>query len=579
MPKAIGQPGLFEQVAGSNSSTKVPNSSVKVERPHLIISTHPVNELLSQPQKVNETSHAKDSPHTTDPSSQCTAEEWQKPLQLREDTGEPPTFPVEVLPEWLGDMVNAVAVTTQTPVEAAASIGLGVLALTGAGRVTVEVSPDWSEPLCLFVVVALPSACRKSALFNMLKKPLDKWEQAEYERLVPETELAKTDKHILELRLQNLKKQAGNGLHEAEEEARSLSVELSKRNEPIIPRLYTSDVTPEAIVRQLAEHNGRSGALSAEGGELIATLSGRYSSKGQINIEVFLKAHAGDSIRVDRADRTRAPVTINHPALTIALCVQPSVLEEIFQRKEFEDRGFLARFMFVLPKSPLGDRDVDALSISGQVKTDYEKYVLSLLNQPRKMEKNNQPECLTLTAEALELLKEFMRDLEPKLGYGGQYEHMSAWVGKLAGLIARLAGVLHLAAKPENPTPWLEPISAATMRGALALGSFYREHAERVYGVFGGTPESRMALHILEWLKRTRTKTFTERDLYRALATRKDKIQESLKLLEETSHIRLQVEKTISGEKKPGRKPSPIWEVNPVLHMGSVKSSILSTAC
>jgi hypothetical protein len=148
---------------------------------------------------------------------------------------------------------------------------------------------------------------------------------------------------------------------------------------------------------------------------------------------------------------------------------------------------------------------------------------------------------------------------------------MSAWAGKLAGLIARLAGVLHLAFNPENPTPWLAPISATTMRGALSLGSFYREHAERVYGVFGGTPESRIALNILEWLKRTRTKTFTERDLYRALGKRKGDIREPLKLLEETSHIRLLVSTTIGLEGIPGRKPSPAWTVNPALYVDSVK--------
>ena len=505
-----------------------------------------------------------------DSSPQWSAEQWKAPVQVRADTGEPPIFPVDVLPKWLRDMVKGVAVTTQVPVEAVGSIGLAVVALTGAGRVMVEILPDWREPLCLFVAVALPSACRKSSVFSMLKEPLDNWEKAEFKRLAPEIALAKTDKDILELRLHNLKKKAGNRDHKAEEEARSLSVELSKRNDPITPRLYTSDVTPESIVRQLTEQNGRLGNLSAEGGELIATLSGRYSNKGQMNIEVFLKGHAGDSIRVDRADRTRAPITINHPALTIALCLQPSVLEGIFQRKEFEDRGLLARFMFVLPKNPMGGRDVDALSISVQVKTEYEKYIMNLLNQPRIMEMNNQPERLTLKPEALELLKEFMRDLEPKLGPGGQYEHMSAWAGKLAGLIARLAGVLHLASNPENPAPWLEPISAATMIGALALGSFYRKQAERVYGIFGGTPESRMALRILNWLKRTQTKKFKQRNLYRELGVKSMDIQEALRLLEDTNYIRLMVTKSIGQEGKFGRKPSPIWEVNPAVHMHSV---------
>lgn len=42
---------------------------------------------------------------------------------------------------------------------------------------------------------------------------------------------------------------------------------------------------------------------------------------------MLLKGHAGDSLRVDRASRD--PITIDHPAITAILMIQPTVLEDI----------------------------------------------------------------------------------------------------------------------------------------------------------------------------------------------------------------------------------------------------------
>ena len=118
---------------------------------------------------------------------------------------------------------------------------------------------------------------------------------------------------------------------------------------------------------------------------------------------------------------------------------------------------------------------------------------------------------------------------------------------------------------------------AGTHRGrhhahALALGEFYAVDAERVYGAYGGTPEARMAGRVLDWIKRAWTETFTERDLYRALGIRRAEASGALALLEETGHVRPAADATGDSEGQPGRKPSPTWEVNPLLRRGSVES-------
>jgi len=326
------------------------------------------------------------------------------------------------------------------------------------------------------------------------------------------------------------------------------------------------------MVRLLEEQGGRLGVFSAEGGELTAIVGGRYSGNGESNLEVLLKGHAGDAIRVDRANREREPITLDHPALTVVLCAQPSVLESAWQREEFGSRGFLARFLYALPPNPLGSRKVDPPPVQDCVAYKYKAAVLRLLDLPRSDDGDGNPVCLTLTKKARELLKKFSKRLEPELGPGGRYEHMTGWAGKLAGAIARIAGGLHLGCRFDEAEPWKARIGEETMRAAVSLGEFYVAHAERVHSIYGGTPEARMAVRALEWIKREGPKGFAVRDLYRALGVHKKEVQEPLLLLEETGHVRRAANQPEKKEGQSGRNKSPIWEVNPALVKRSVSS-------
>lgn len=82
---------------------------------------------------------------------------------------------------------------------------------------------------------------------------------------------------------------------------------------------------------------------------------GRHSG-GAANLEVFLKGHAGDLLRVDRKGRPAEHV--EHPALTLGLAVQPDVLRDIARMPGFRGRGLLARILYALPTSTVGRRKI-----------------------------------------------------------------------------------------------------------------------------------------------------------------------------------------------------------------------------
>jgi Protein of unknown function (DUF3987) len=93
-------------------------------------------------------------------------------------------------------------------------------------------------------------------------------------------------------------------------------------------------------------------ANSAEGG-VFDIIGGRYNGNVP-NLDVWLKGHSGDPIRIDR--KGRPPEYIPRPALTLGLMMQPDVLKSIAAQKTFRGRGLLARFMYAMPVSKVGRR-------------------------------------------------------------------------------------------------------------------------------------------------------------------------------------------------------------------------------
>jgi len=86
-----------------------------------------------------------------------------------------PELPADVLPSWVKDMAGAVAESTQTPPALAVMCSLSVLATCLHRRF--EVAPfgpddDYTEPLSIWTLTALPSGSRKTAVINALAGPL-----------------------------------------------------------------------------------------------------------------------------------------------------------------------------------------------------------------------------------------------------------------------------------------------------------------------------------------------------------------------------------------------------------------------
>jgi len=486
----------------------------------------------------------------------CANGVWDTPIPFGA-TARPP-FPVASLPATFGAMVEAVATFTQTPPDLAAFIGLAVVAAAVRGRVAVKVKAGYTEPANVWTVVALGPANRKSAVVRALTTPIIAYEAHEGARIAFAVAEAASDRKIKEGALARLQQEAaratGNDQAKLGREARDLAVAIAGDRAPITPQLIVDDTTPEKLASLLAEQGGSIALLSAEGG-IFDTISGRYSN-GVPNLDVFLKGHAGDDLRVSR--QGREPLFIAAPALTIGLAVQPEVLAGLADRPGFRGRGLLGRFFFALPESLIGRRDTDPPPIADSVTQDYAATIDALLLIDRRDEG---PHELTFDATALPRLRAWECEVERELGEFGSLGQMADWGGKLFGATARIAALLHLSA--HGGLAIHGPIEAATVEAAIIVARYLIEHAHAAFDSMGADPALGDARYLLRAIEKLGSETFSKRDLFEKTKRRfrkADALDPPLRLIIDHGFIRERASEVRSG---PGRKPSPAYEVNP----------------
>jgi replicative DNA helicase len=492
---------------------------------------------------------------------------WEEPAPVA-DSPRPP-FPTALLPDPLRAFVEALALATQTPPALAALLCLAVLAAAAAKRVAVRVREGWIEPVNIFVVGALRPGERKSAVFAETTAPLEGWEAAEATRLAPEIAAAETTAKIAEDTLLKVRKAAAgedDPVRRADltAQATALAQEIATAILPERPRLLVDDCSPERLASLMSRHGGRIAAMSAEGG-LFEIMAGRYAKDSAPNLDVFLKSHAGDTVRVDRVGRP--PDFVRASALTVALTVQPDVVHGLARKPQFRGRGLLARFWYALPTSLVGHRRINPPPVPDDVRVAYTALVEHVLGlRPlTAADGSPAPRLLELSPAAADLHEAFETAIEPQLGEFGELAHVADWGGKLAGATARLAGLLHLAAHAADDAPWEIPIAGGTMEAAVTIArDFLTPHALAAFAEMGADPALADARLVLRWLGRTERTVVSRRDLLAGLPKRfreGDHLNAALRLLVVSGYLRER--EPLDRRGQPGRPASPVFDVNP----------------
>lgn len=529
--------------------------------------------------------------------SAATPHEWGGVLPFH--IADLPPFPLEIFPPWLREYCEAVTETMQTPPDLAGMLALSILSTACAQRIQVQAWPGWLEPVNVYTVTSLPPGSRKSPVFKAMMGPIHMFEKKLSEKIRGEIERAELEQAILKTQLEAAKRKAASVQGEfatkaAFSDVDGIAGEIRDLVIPKEPKLILDDVTPEPLASILVEH-GRVAILSAEG-DIFAIMAGRYSS-GAPNIGVYKKGHAGEHVRVERRNRSEH---IENACITMGITTQPEVMRSFGQNATFKSEGLLARFFYALPKSTVGTRAPVTAPIPELTRNRYYRLVLELLetlytpkghsgnsgnsgDAPDRESGNTDKNLyiddstnittIEISTEARERFIGFITWLEPQRGDYGALHGIVDWASKLEGAVLRVAGLLYMATQvAHNSHNSQNVIDDATMARAIHLSRYLVAHAQAAYAEIGADPAVESARLILRWIEKTEARAFTKRDCYQGVKgtfKRAAELDPVLELLVDHGYLK---EVPNLEREGPGRKPSPSYEVNPLVFDGSHNS-------
>ena len=471
----------------------------------------------------------------------------------------PPEISADLLPSLLGAYARAVSQETQTPEGLSVMMELSVLATCLQKKFVVSPYGDgYIEPLSLWTITAMPPASRKTAVVNLLTSPLIDWENEQRENLKAEISDIETKRVVNLKAIDHLQSQASKVEDSLERKELIREINALKDDTPdelLPPRLWTGDITPERLQNLMAEHGERMSLISDEGG-IFEIMAGLYSG-GRANLDVFLKGHAGQSIRVDRGGRT---VTLDNPALSFGLAIQPQILSEFGEggKKRFRGIGTLARFLYCFPKSNIGQRDLDERqSISETDKRIYREEIFKLLNIPAILDDQGKeiPRIIQLSSDSRDKWIQFSKYIESKQGDGGEFEPIQDWTGKLPGAALRIAGLCHVVEYGDEN----HLINKATLERALDLCDPLIKHARATFDLMGADEAIADARHVLKWILMGKKSFFKRSDCQQDLRGRFRRVNRLLIALEVLTERHI----ISKPETLPTKKPTIIYYINP----------------
>lgn len=436
----------------------------------------------------------------------------QSPVWLAPDmtilTGgrtKPPEMPTEMFGS-LWPLIRDLAAGAGAPAEYVAVSVIAVAAsLVGAKRSVqpFATSPGWREPCVLWVAPVGDPSSNKSPAIDAATGPLRGMEKELAEQhkagLIgwqTTAERAKAERAAWQVNV----KEATKGGHATP----SMPDAAVEPDEPQRPRLMVQDGTPEAVMDILS---GNPNGILHLRDELAGWLMSfeRYSPGGR---EFWLEAFGGRHFTVDRKS-LKAPLFISFNGVTVLGGIQPEKLSECLLKTA--DDGLVARFLWAWPdpiryQRPTTVADVDQLE---------RVYRRLLSTKPQRDEEGNASAIVLMLSEAAAtIFEEWIRDNDGAVREAaGLYK---GFLGKLRGVVLRLALVAELLAWAAGNAHEPTTISAATLVGVLGFVDDYaKPSAVRVFGDAALPLSERNAAALGKHILKTQAPRINARDIRR----------------------------------------------------------------
>lgn len=400
-------------------------------------------------------------------------------------------FPVDALPQPLRRFVAAGAKAIGCdPSYLALPLLVALAAAVGNTR-RLELKRGWAVPPILWAAVVGESGTTKTPAFKLVMRPARERQQKALDRHAEETKqhdaaLARWEKDFAAWK---------RSKDQSEEPP-------AKPAAPHAERYIVSDTTVEALA-PILQANPRGLMLARD--ELAGWLGSfdRYAGKGGGGADAanWLSMFNAETVIVDR--KTGTPRTIHVPQA--AVCVTGGIQPGILQRAlgaEHRESGLAARLLLSHP--PRRAKTWTEADIDPKAEADLARLFDRLyeLRPVESGEHEGRPVLVRLSADAKAAWTTYYNaHAKEQANLTGDLS--AAW-SKLEEYAARLALVLHFARWAAND-PMLtnaDVVDAESMIAGIALATWFKGEARRVYVQLGETDADRDQRRLVEWLER-----------------------------------------------------------------------------
>ena len=375
-------------------------------------------------------------------------EEWPEPSPLTGGEKQEP-YPVDALPEVIGEAVGEVTDFVQCPTSLMACSAIAAISTVVAGQVDVRRADKLVGPVSLFLMAVADSGERKSTADSFFIKVIRDWETKEEEKFEPELRAYRAASKAWEA------KRAGivNAIREASKkgdgtvqfETQLADLETQKPEKPKVPRLLVGDATSEALVYRLEHDWPVGGMLSSEAGVVFGGHAMKRDSIMQ-NLATLNALWDGQPLYVDR--RTTESFTVRSARLSLGLAVQPETVRQFMDASRGLARGigFMARFLVAWPESTQGQRMFREAPKHWPALARFHRRLEELLDLPVQFDDSGRLvlETLHLSKEAKLRWVKFYDDVEAELSPYGEMADARDVASKAGDNAARLAALFHV---------------------------------------------------------------------------------------------------------------------------------------
>ena len=307
------------------------------------------------------------------------------------------------------------------------------------------------------------------------------------------------------------------------------AVKEYEADEPRAPHIFFDSGTDKKLIGIMQKCGGGCAIQQPEGDVFLRQINDKQFDKN-----ILLKSYTMENY--SHATVSGGQIYIKNPFLNILLVVQPCIAARMYGNTQLATVGLTPRFipLFV----PTVNSQTDGLNnVAAQEMGRYNDKLAAMLKRNYTQDADRQIFEVKPTQEAYQAMKAFQKQVAAGIE-GGAPNHMKAFMRKLHGTAARIAGVLHAWAYDE---PEQHPITLREVEAGISIALAISPHAEFAFNPTGLCAYED-AQKILTWVKRHKESMFDSRQIaqYSGVTTNA-KVFPALDLLEKHNMLTQQI--------------------------------------